>query len=261
MACYVKENLGNVQGIITVRVEMVPKASQRHLQTPLEIGKLGTLMHTCLNSENAVPTCHVFGFESPSGLRNELGFILGVILKGRHEGTLRHHAHHPASLQPSPTHLHLGAEPPGFRGSFRVCRGGRQRRGCLLTSVMVAVVDVISIAVSTSPPVRISHHWPGGPGGKERRAGGGDGRVTPGGGRKRRCVVQSTVAAWVWRRNQAPAGLSISFSFGLRSPDVPCTAGPPPPTAGSWELPARSSALRSPACPSLSQHSLEAPPP
>lgn len=33
MACYVKENLGNVQGIITVRVEMVPKASQTPANT------------------------------------------------------------------------------------------------------------------------------------------------------------------------------------------------------------------------------------
>lgn len=126
---------------------------------------------------------------------------------------------------------------------------------------MVAVVDVISIAAATSPPVRKSHHWPSGPGGREGRAGGGDSRVTPGGGRKRRRVVQSNVAAWVWRRNQAPDWLSISFSFGLRSPDVPCTADPPLPTAGSRELPAPSSARGSSACPSLSQHSLEAPPP
>ncbi|XP_026910328.1 uncharacterized protein LOC113597710 [Acinonyx jubatus] len=72
---------------------------------------------------------------------------------------------------------------------------------------MVALVDVISIAVATSPPVRISHHWPGGPG------------------------------------------------------DSPCTADPPPPTAGSRELTAPSSARASSACPSLSQPSLEAPPP
>lgn len=79
----------------------VPKASHRDaLQTPLE--SWGLSLHTCLNTENAVPTCHIISFESPSGLRDELGFILGGILKRRHEGTLRHHAHHPASLQPSP---------------------------------------------------------------------------------------------------------------------------------------------------------------
>lgn len=109
----------NVQGIITVRVEMVPKASHRHLQTPLE--SWGRSLHTCLNIDNAVPTCHIFGFESPSGLRDELGFILGVILKGRHEGTLRLHAHHPASLQPSPpapgrTAPELQRKLPGLRG-------------------------------------------------------------------------------------------------------------------------------------------------
>lgn len=62
----------------------------------------GCSLHACLNTKNTVPTCHILSFEPPSGFRDEFGFILGVTLKGRHEGTLRHQAQHPTSPQRSP---------------------------------------------------------------------------------------------------------------------------------------------------------------
>lgn len=46
-----------------------------------------------------------------------LGFILGLILEERHEGTLRRYRHHPYLC---PAHLHLGVWPPSLGGGFGV---------------------------------------------------------------------------------------------------------------------------------------------
>lgn len=137
-------------------------------------------------------------------------------------------------LSRCPAHLHLGARPPRLRGGFGVRVGGaRQRCGRLLTSAMVAVVDVIAVAVATSTTaVRLSHHRASRPGGKEGRAGGGGGRVTTEGGQQRRRAAQSGAAAWEWRRDQALNLASHSLLVRAPPPDVSCTADPPPPTGG-----------------------------
>ncbi|XP_032320742.1 uncharacterized protein LOC116658945 isoform X2 [Camelus ferus] len=126
---------------------------------------------------------------------------------------------------------------------------------------MVAVVDVIALAVATSTAAdRVSHHQPRRPRGKEGRAGRRGGRVTTEGGRKRRRVDQSDAAAWFRRQDRALALAFQSLPVRAPPPDVPCTAGPPPPAGGSRALPSRSSARASSACYSLSQQSPEATP-
>lgn len=109
MARYGKENLGIMQGTAPVRVEMVPNASHRHQQTLQQ--SWGRSLHT----EDMTPTCQILHFEPPSGLRDELGFILGLTLEGRQD-TLRHQAHHSASPRPSPPAP--GSAATGLRGGF-----------------------------------------------------------------------------------------------------------------------------------------------
>ena len=122
MPCYREEHLGNVQGTVPVRVEMVPNPSQRRPQTLQQ--SWGRRMHTCLNTKNAVPTCHILGFEPPSGLRDELGFILGLTLEGRKQ-TLRQQAHHPASPPLCPPAPGTATSSLRLRRGFRVPGEGR----------------------------------------------------------------------------------------------------------------------------------------
>lgn len=130
MPCHGEENLGNLQGTVPVRVEMVPNTSHRDTRKHSS-SKAGDAH--CTPAENAVPTCHILGFEPPSGLRDELGFILGVTLEGRQETLSKR----PIPLPLGSAYLHLGASPrpplrlhPELRG-FRVPAGGGQRCGAL----------------------------------------------------------------------------------------------------------------------------------
>lgn len=79
MPCYGEETLGNLQGTVPLRVPMVPNTSHGDTQQQSR----GCSLHTCHSTENAVPTCHILGFEPSAGLGDELGFILGVTLEGR----------------------------------------------------------------------------------------------------------------------------------------------------------------------------------
>lgn len=206
--------------------EMVPNTPHRHRQTLQQ--SWGCSLHTCLNTENAVPTCHILYFEPSSDLRDELGFILGVTLEGRQE-TLRQQAHHPASPLLSPP-VPGGAPPPPprprpeLRGRFLGPRKGPAAVRCdqLLTSAMVAGVDVTAVTVPTSKAaVPVSPHRPGRPGGRQGRAGGGGGRVTPEGGRRCRRPAQSNTAAQAWRWDQALNLAYHSLLYRAPPPYVP----------------------------------------